>query len=281
MAETATPSGGQAAPAQAKPQLGSAAPALPGKTAGLPSAPSSEAALVAEKKKAEHWQKKYERDVAPLQEQLAELRAKFDGLATGFTVAQGQPAAKPAPKTFSDLDENGLREVLKRGMEDQNPDFIFTVAEQLAERIASKKIGDAEQRATQFVEREFAKRQAGARIVQDFGPDAVNEESDLHQRAMGYLADMRREDPQVMERHTNALYNCFKLAREDLRQGETAELTRLREEAAERQAREEFERSARTIRKERGDHVDELLKQGDRKSALREALPFLKGPARR
>src|SRR5262245_4388974 len=108
---SATATGGQAAPAQAKQQLGVAAPAS-GATAGTPSSPSLDSAIVAEKKKAEHWQKKYERDVGPLQETVSEFKAKLEGLVAGQGM-NGQ--AKPPARTIAELDDSAIDEIVKKG----------------------------------------------------------------------------------------------------------------------------------------------------------------------
>src|SRR6187551_2566560 len=76
---------------------GTAAPASQGKPAGSPSTPDLDAAIVAEKRKAEHWQHKHERDVGALTERLA----KLEGLADGLSAGKAPPANKN-PQSWSD-----------------------------------------------------------------------------------------------------------------------------------------------------------------------------------
>ncbi len=261
---------GQAAPAQAKQQTGAAAPASNGTPAGSPSTPSSADAIVAEKKKAEHWQKKYDRDVGSLTERLA----KLEGLAQGIQ-QNAQPAQKGPAKTFADLDDQGLDAIVKKGFEDQNPDFVTASVREIAERIATKKAEEAEGRARQHLEVMQNKQRVAARISSEFGQDAINEESDLRQRADQYIARLVREDPQVMERSPEVVYLCFAQADRELRAGERTDLERLRKAESDRDAREEIERSHQVIATKAKSDVEERLKAKDIKGALRARIPWL------
>lgn len=278
---SASAAGGQAAPAPAKQQPGSAAPARTGTPAGSPSTPPLEDALVAEKKKAEHWRQKYERDVGAIKADYDSRIAKLEGLAQGLST--GQPSApKPSPKTFGDLDRTALSEIVKRGLEEGNSEYILSTVEELAERIAAKKADEVGQRAQRDMEHTLAKRQVAAKINTEFGPDVQNEESDLRRRADALVAQLTRADPQLIERNPDVLYLCFAQAERELRAGDKSELEELRKSRADALAREEIARSHQAIASKAKTDVQEIL-SGDSptkiKDALRARISWLRPPS--
>lgn len=264
--------GGQAAPAvSGKQQLGTAAPAGNGNAAGTTSSPSLSDAIVAEKKKAEHWQKKYDRDVGTLTERLA----KLEGLAQGFSASQ--PAApKPAARTIEDVDDGGIDAIVKRGFEESNPGFVTESIREIARRTSEKAAKDAETRQQAYLKQTMERQQINARIANEFGAeDVLNEESELRQRADTYISALMRKDPTILERVPDVAYLAFAKAKQDLSAGEKVELERLRKMEAERLAAEEIALSNQTIAKKAREDVKERLDVGDMKGAIRARLPFL------
>lgn len=274
----ATPSGvgGPAAPgSNAKPLPGAAAPASNGTPAGNPSIPPSEAALVAEKAKAEHWRNKYDRDIGSLKEQIAELK----GLAQGFQ-AREQP--KEAPRTIADFDDSAIDEIVKKGVAEQNPGFVSEAMREIARRQADKAREEATRESRASYEQAMERQRVNARIASEFGAEAVlDENSDLRQRADAYLSNFMRKDKDAIVKNPELVYACFAAAARELEASDRTELQRLRQEAAERAAREEMELKAQHIQTTARDDVRELLAQGTKESkrlALRKRLPFLDAP---
>jgi hypothetical protein len=276
-------SGGQAAPAQAKQQSGSAAPASDGKSVGSPSTPSAGDAIVAEKKKAEHWRGKYERDVGALTETVQKLEAKLDGLATGVQL-NSPPAAKPQPKTFADLDDGSFEEIVKKGFEEQNPGYITESMREVARRAADK----AEKRAVESAKSEIvatmAQQQVFSRISQEFGAEAQNQDSELRAVTDRRIADLNRKDPDWLKKDPERLYDIFARADREVRASERGDLDRLRKQESERLARDEIERSNQVIATKSKDDVAELLARGDKQSrreAYAKRLPWITRPPKR
>lgn len=278
----ATAGGGQAAPAQAKQQSGTAAPGGNAKPAGSSSTPSLEDAIVAEKKKAEHHRQKYERDVPALKDEVARLSAKLEGLAAGVSL-NGQPAARAAAKTFADLDDSGLDEVIKKGIEDSNAGFISEAAREFARRAAAKAKSEAVVEARAEVSSVLEQQRVYARISSEFGQDALNADSDLRQNADARVAELARRDPEWFKKDPDRLFDIFARVDRELRASERGDLERLRKQEGERLAREEFERSSQTIATKARDDVADLLAKGDKQSrreALAKRLPWIARPSK-
>lgn len=260
--------GGQAAPASpGKQQSGAAAPASNGTPAGNPSAtPSAEAALVEAKKQAEHWRKKYERDVGATNERLA----KLEGLAQGFQA--NQPAApKPPAKTLADLDSSSLREVVKKGFEDNNPEYVTAAVEELVDRIASQKSKDVEQRALDRMNLELRRRQVFSEIARDY-PAASDEDSPLRQESDRLIGGY---DADVLKQHPELYAAIFAQANHRVSASDREDLGRLRKSEADRIAREELERSHQVIATQAKNDVADALGRKDIKGAIRTRLPFI------
>ena len=276
---TASGVGGQAAPAvTGKQQPGAAAPAGNGATAGTPQSPSAEAALVEAKKQAEHWRKKYERDVNSANERLA----KLEGLAQG--IGSQQPAQpKPPARSIEEVDDSGFEAIVKRGIEENNPGFVTESMKEIARRQADAAAKAAEERQRDYFDRNMERQRVNAKIATEFGAEEVlNEDSELRQRADQYLAAIIRKDKTIIDRVPDVAYLCFAKAHQDLRAGEKTELEQLRRDRAEREAAEAIERSSRNFDKQVRDDVKSHLDAGDMKSAIKTRLDWItKRPARR
>lgn len=270
---------GTAAPAgNSKPLNGSAAPAGNGTAAGTPSSPSSDASLVELKKQKEHWQHKYERDIAPLREtveQYKERLAKLEGLAQGI----GGGAPQKVPQTFADLDESGLDEIIKKGIEDNNPGFVASAAREIARRAADEAATRAEKQAGANFTRTMERQRVNAQIASTFGQEALNEESDLRVRVEQLIAPRLRADPQLLDRNPEALYDVFARAAFEIRAGERDELGKFREAEAQRRAQLEAEQNRQVIATRAKEDVQEALKNKDIKGALRARLGQLRSPS--
>lgn len=79
-----------------------------------------------------------------------------------------------------------------------------------------------------------------------------------------------------MNKIPDFLYHCFASADRDLRAGEKVELETFRTAKAEREAREEFERSKSALMIKARNDVAEKLSQKDIKGAISARLPWLK-----
>jgi len=275
--DDATAPVGKAAPAgNGTQQSGPAAPAGNGNVVGNPSIPSSVSdAIVAEKKKAEHWQRKYERDTTSLRDQVSQLNAKFDGLTTGLGVKGVLPSDKPASRPFVDLDTSSIEEIVKKGVEESNPGYLTGAMRELMERTAAA----AEKRATEAAQRNLEhtmeQQRVSARINAEFGAQVLDPDSDLRQRADEYAARAMRADPQILNKIPDLLYHCFASADRDLKVGEKAELETFRKQDVDRRARDEIERSRSALVIKARDDVAEKLKNKDIKGALIARLPWL------
>lgn len=273
-------SGGPAAPAQAKQQPGAAAPGGNAKPVGSPSTPSSDDAIVAAKKQAEHWRNKHERDVGELRQTVSQLSAKLEGLATGVAM-NGQPAAKAPAKTFQDLDETSLDDIVKKGVEENNPGYIAESAKEYARRAAEK----AEKRAVETARAEIIQtmetQRVYARVSNEFGAAVLDQDSELRQVADARIADLNRRDPDWMKKDPERLFDIFARADREIRASEKGELERLRKQETDRSAREEIERSTQVIATKARADVSELLAKGDKQSrreALAIRLPWINRP---
>jgi hypothetical protein len=268
---------GKAAPAgNGTQQSGSATPAGNGNVAGNPSIPSSVSdAIVAEKKKAEHWQKKYERDTTALRDQVSQLSAKFDGLTTGLGVKGILPSDKPASRPFADLDANSIEEIAKKGIEESNPGYLTGAMRELMERTAAAAEKRATENAQRNLEHTMETQRVAARINAEFGAAVLDQDSELRQRADEYAARALRVDPQILTKIPDLLYHCFASADRDLKVGEKAELDVFRKQDMDRRAREELERSRSALVIKARDDVAEKLKNKDIKGALIARLPWL------
>lgn len=264
--------GGQAAPASGKQQSGSAAPAGNGNAAGNPSSPSDNA-IVAAKKQAEHWQKKYERDVGGLTERLA----KLEGMAQGLSGSQ-QVAPKAPARTIEDVDDAGIEAIVKRGFEESNPGFVTESIREIARRQSQIEAKAAEERSRAHLEQTIERQRVNAKIASEFGAEEVlNEDSDLRQRADSYLSGLIRKDPKILEKVPDVAYLCFAKAKQDLAVGEKGELERLRRDEAQRLANDEIQRSSQQIAKRARDDVKELLDRRDMKGAISKRLDWIVG----
>ncbi len=262
--------GGQAAPAQAKQYSGSAAPGSNATSAGKPSSPSLEDAIVAEKKKAEHWKQKYERDVGDLRDSYSKLEAKLDGLTLGAQV-NGQQPHKAAPQSFADLDDSGLDEIVRKGIEESNPGFVTAAAREMARREAAKEAKASDERNRAHLQSVIEEQRVYARISSEFGQDALNKESDLSMLADQYARGLTRNDPDAIRKNPQLAYLCFAQAEREMRQGERAELDQFKKAEAERVARAEVERGRQAIASKARDDVKEHL---DRFAQTRDKTDF-------
>jgi len=254
---------------------GIAAPATPGKPAGNPSTPSADDAIVAAKKQAEHWRNKYERDVgdaAALKERLAKLEGLADGISAGSS-----PSAPKNPQSWSDVDDAGLSEAIKRGMEESNPSLIDMATQERVRRATQKVREDlskeAEERAQSAVRVAASKQQELSRIVNDFGAEVHDMDSELRKAADAIFYEKTRQMGEERARSTPGLiYDCFAQADRNRLIGQRAELDQLRQQNAQFQARQEFERGTTIGAARSSADVTDLLKQGKRKEAMRLAL---------
>jgi hypothetical protein len=275
--------GGQAAPAgvPGKQQPGSAAPAGNGTAAGAPSPQALQDAIVAEKKKAEHWRGKAKEEAsnnAALQERLARL----EGLAQGMTVS-GTSAKAPA-RTIADLDEAGIDAIVKKGFDEDNPGFVTESIREMARRAGEKAKQEAVAEARAEMTRTQAEQRVSARITSEFGQAAVlDEDSELRRLSDRNAARLLQADPDIFKKVPEALYQCFAAAQLELGAGDRGEFDRLRKQESERLARDEMERSTQVIATKAKDDVAELLAKGDKQSrreALIKRLPWVAGPRR-
>ena len=269
--------GGLTAPAgNSKPSFGAVAPASNGTSTGAPSTPSSEAALVEAKRQAEHWRYKHERDTSALAERLA----KLEGLAEGSGIGR-EPAPKQAARTINDLDDAGLDEIVKKGVAEQNPGFVSEVVREMARRAAEKAREEAIRQSRTDMEQMNERQRVNARITGDFGAEVVlDQESALRQRADALIGAVLRKDKDAITRNPEIAYACFAAAAREIEAGDRSELVRLRDEAAERAAKEEQVRQNQTFFAQKHSDVTDLLSKGDKASkreALKKMLPWLNG----
>ena len=270
---------GLTAPAgNSKQPLGSAAPAGNGNAAGNPSSPSLDNAIVAEKKKAEHWRGKAqaaESKIASYEERLA----KLEGLAQGLSVSGGQNRQQAAT-SFSDLDDGALDEVIKRGIDDQNPAFISAAAREMARRAAEKSAESVSAKSRQDLEQLMARQRVNAQINQEFGPDAINEESELRQQAERILYESIGGNQSLLTSNPGIIYLAFAEADRRLRANDKAEFSRLKDAEAKRLADEELFKAQQAIHTKARDDVKDALSKGDLKGAMKTRLSGILGGSR-
>lgn len=277
---TIDPSGvGTAAPAGSagKQPSGSVAPAGNGTPTGKPSSPpSGDDAIVAAKKQAEHWRNKYERDVEPLKTQVGEYQerlARLEGMAQGA----GLGPAKPPVESFADLDEDGLEKVIERGMTDSNPGLVKAATKEIARRAAEAASKTAVTTSRDELQRWALRNQVNAKVANEFGAPALDENSDLRQRADYHIAQLAGGDKHALEKNPNLVYLGFVLAQRDLTSGDKAEFERLKQSEADRLRAEEAESQRRVIVTKTRDEDTALIKGGNLHEVLRRRVSGMLG----
>lgn len=264
---------GSAAPAgSAGKQLGVAAPAGNGTPAGTPSSPpKTDDAIVAAKKQAEHWQHKYSRDLEPVKAENADLKERLSRL-EGIAQGAGLGSPKPPVESFADLDEDGLEKVIERGMADSNPGLVKATMKEFARREAAKQSKAAVAESTEHLQRVLQRNQVSAKVANEFGAPALDENSDLSQRAYSHIARLAGNDKNAVDRQPELIYLGYVLAQRDLTSGDAAELGRLREAEASRLRAEEAESQRRVIATKVRDEDKELIGQGNLHEVLRRRI---------
>lgn len=258
---------------------GSAAPATPGKPAGSPSTPSSDDAIVAAKKQAEHWRNKYERDVGDVNA-LKEKVAKLEGLAEGLSVGNGT-AKKSNPASWQEADDSVLSDAIKKGIEEQNPTLVEMATKEQTrreiEKVRASVLEEADKRSRAVVQETTQRQQVLRDIVSTFGADVMNEDSELRRRADElYFQKVKLYGEEAVRRMPDTAFDCFARAQVEVQAKRAPEIAAREQKLADIEARQELERSSVVGAARTKTEVSDLLARGDKRGALRASIPWLR-----
>lgn len=226
--------------------------------------------LVNQKKEYEaRWSDATER-VNQLEAQVQQLSQRGMGQVHD---GHGDPSEDSSPRSWSDLSDSQVRELaFVKGRED--PAYFSAGLDELVRRGIDKAAKDVRSSIETDLEKKSYKDQVASFIVQKFGDDAKDPNSELRKRAEYYYSEaMKRNGREAVESIPEIQVMAFNQAYLDLHESEQDELSRLRDENQRLKQTFSMETgSASSFRSPRGDESRvEKLKSGNIRDVIKES----------
>ena len=219
----------------------------------------------------ETLKRQYFEETGQLKQELEDLRSR---------VGNVENKSDNPVTSWADLSDTQLRSVMKESLD--NPDMQISAMEEMARRVAEKKVSEYRDIHEKDQTKQTYKQQVYQQIVKDFGQEAADHSSDLYKKADAHYAQLRaayqqmhgaREGDRILESNPEAEYACFAKAAAETWAPQRDELSRLRGEV------EKFKQVGsmaigRSAATQPPDSVKEALKKGDWRTAIKK-LPII------
>lgn len=215
-----------------------------------------------------------ERELQSLRVELAEMRGRM-------SVPANAPEPASAPRTWEAMSDGQLDEAVKVGMEQSNHAAITAAMDEKIRRGMVKATETAQRDGLKKLEQQRLGEAIRSRVLNDFGTDATNEDSQLYglaNKLYGQLIETYGKEEVLGKPHY--LYTAYAQANAELRAGQKDAFAETQRELESLKKQMALERGGVAPGARRSPEVEDALKRGDIKGAWG-ATSFLKSMTER
>jgi hypothetical protein len=208
-----------------------------------------------------------------LQNQFSQRLDSIEELIKSSIGKPAPPAEEPtSPSSWQEFSPAQLQQAVEHALENNNGPALFQAMKEQNRRMAEEAVSQATERATASIQDQQYRAGLRNQVIEEYGQEAVNSDSDLNRRAQQYYASaVQKYGKERVEQTPDIEYACFTRAWKDLHAGDSQTITDLQSQLDQMKRDQEMERSlvGRSMGRAPSEEVKGALDKGDTKNAIR------------